>query len=370
MQPVLIAGAGPTGLAAALLLARADISCRVVEKELEPSPWSRALAINPRTLGILKDTDVTPRILDEGKPIRRMRLVRHGKTLVELDPSELKTPYPMTALPQTRTEALLTEALADYGVAPERGVELTGFKPTPDGVRVELRHSDGRPETVDTPVLFGADGSHSRVREVLGFELHGSSAPEKWKLVDVKLARDPGLDLDGLIDFRDPGFVFALAFDPTYWRVIANHDDPMDHIPGGVPVKEVVWSSDFHTGHRCASRMGEGRVAIGGDAAHVHSPVGARGLNLGVEDAYVFSEIVKDVLRNGKPERMADYDRLRTKTDRAVVTRVEALTNVLRGEGVWAAVRGVGPGLAAHLPKVRTMMEETVTGEDHPLELS
>ena len=367
MQPVLIAGAGPTGLAAALLLARADISCRVVDKAAEPSPWSRALAINPRTLEILDHTDVTPRILDEGKPIRRMRLVRDGETVVELDPGETEARYPLIALPQTRTERLLCEALAAYGV--ERGVELTDFMQDAGAVRATLRHPDGRSETVETPILYGADGAHSRVRDVLGVDFPGSSVPETWTLVDVTLERDPEIGADGFIDLRHPGFVFALAFDPTYWRVIASHDDPMAHIPGGVGVKEVVWSSDFHVGHRCAARLSEGCVAIGGDAAHLHAPVGGRGLNLGVEDAYVFSEIAKDVLR-GKPERMADYGRLRHEADHGVVRRVEALTNLIRGEGLWAPARGLAPGLAAGLPKLRRMMEEMVTGQDHEIKLS
>lgn len=369
-QPVLIAGAGPTGLAAALFLARADIGCRIVDRLDQPTPWSKALAVNPRTLELLENTDVTARILDEGKPIRRMRMARDGETLVELDPSELTAKYPMVALPQSRTEVLLAEALAAYNVEPERGVELTGFEQAGDLVRATLRHPDGTIETVETPILFGADGAHSRVREVLGLDFPGSSVPESWKLVDVKLERAPEGVADGLIELHSPGFVFALAFDPTYWRVIANHDDPMNHIPGDVPVKEVVWSSDFHISHRIASKLQEGRVAIGGDAAHLHSPIGARGMNLGIEDAYVFSEIVKDVLLNGRPERLADYGGLRHEADHGVVQRVEMLTNVLRGEGLWAAARGLAPGLAAGLPKMRHMMEEMVTGQDHPLKLS
>ena len=207
------------------------------------------------------------------------------------------------------------------------------------------------------------------MREGLGADFPGSSLPEPWRLVDVKLERAPEGEADGFIELRPHGFVFALAFDPTYWRVIANHDDPMRHLPGGVAASEVVWSSEFHISHRCASKLAEGRAAIGGDAAHLHSPVGARGMNLGIEDAYVFSEIAKDVLLNGKGERMADYGRLRHSADQGVVKRVEALTDMLRGEGVWAAARSLAPGLA-HFAKARTMMEETVTGQDHPIELS
>ena len=232
-------------------------------------------------------------------------MVRDGETLVTLDPSELKTNFPMTAIAQSRTEALLTEALAAYGVKPEREVEFVGLEQTEEGVRATLRHADGGEETVEASLLFGADGAHSKVREALGIGFPGSSYPEPWKLADVRLERAPAGDADGYIALRDPGFVFSLAFEPTHWRVIANHDDPLAHIPDNAPVKEVVWSSEFHISHRIADKLLVGRVALAGDAAHLHSPVGARGMNLGIEDAYVFSEIAKDVLNNGKPERLA-----------------------------------------------------------------
>ena len=370
MSPVLVVGAGPTGLAAALLLSRADIAVRIIDKAKEPTTLSKALAVNPRTLELLKATDVTPRVLAEGHPIRKMQMVRDGHQVLELNPSELKSDYPMTALPQSRTEALLTEALAAYGVTPEREVELTGFEQVEGGVRARLRRADASEEVVETPILFGADGSHSRVREGLKLGFSGSSLPEPWKLADVKLERAPAGGADGYIELRHPGFVFALAFEPTHWRVIANRDDPMDHIPDGAPVKEVVWASEFKISHRIADKLVVGRVALGGDAAHLHSPVGARGMNLGIEDAYVFSEICKDVLQNGKPERLEDYGRLRHEADHGVVKRVEMLTNVLRGQGAFAAARQLAPGLATAIAPLRKLMEEMVTGQDHPVRLS
>jgi 2-polyprenyl-6-methoxyphenol hydroxylase-like FAD-dependent oxidoreductase len=279
----------------------------------------------------------------------------------------------MTVLPQARTEAMLAEALrADFGLEPERGVTLDGLEMDGAMARAELVHADGRRETVETPVLFAADGAHSAVREALKLGFPGSTFPEAWRLVDVKLDAPVEGPL-GYIDLRPHGFVFALAFAPDHWRIICNFDDPVNHLPDGRSAREIVWASEFHISHRIAEKLAVGRAALGGDAAHLHSPVGARGMNLGIEDAWVFAELLAPALKDDPDAidaKLADYNRLRHAADKGVVERVEAMSRMVRGEGFWAVAREMAPGLLGALPPLRRLMMQTVAGLDHEVKLA
>jgi 3-(3-hydroxy-phenyl)propionate hydroxylase len=368
MGPILIVGAGPTGLAAALFLAAEGVACRIVDKATAPATESKALAVNPRTLALLEPTGVSARVLAEGRPIRRFELRRNGQVVLAMTLDELGASFPMTALPQARTEALLAEALAAYGVHPERGVALDELPQSPEAATAVLVHADGRRETVEAPLLFAADGAHSRVRHLLAVDFPGSAFAEPWRLADVRL-QAPVDGAEGYVELHPHGLVFALAFDPSHWRIISTIGDPLDHLPAGAKVAATLWASEFHISHRIAESLAVGRVALGGDAAHLHSPVGARGMNLGIEDAYVFAHIAKEVL-GGAPERLQDYGRLRHAVDKDVVQRIEVISRMARGEGLWNVVREVAPHLAGSLPPLRRLMEETVTGLDHPVRLS
>ena len=123
-QPqVLIVGAGPAGLAAALFLSRAGVAVRIIDAAAEPTRTSKALGVNPRTLHLLQDTGVTDRILAEAQEMRTLFLHHNGRPLTTFKPDwkALGADHPMVILPQARTEALLTQAAAPFGVAPERG---------------------------------------------------------------------------------------------------------------------------------------------------------------------------------------------------------------------------------------------------------
>jgi 2-polyprenyl-6-methoxyphenol hydroxylase-like FAD-dependent oxidoreductase len=368
MGPILIVGAGPTGLAGALFLAAQGVRCRIVDKALEPTTLSKALVCNPRTLELLEPTGVTAKVLAEGKPVGRFELHKGDEVLFGMRLEEIETRFPLTVIPQARTEALLAEALAGYGVHVERGVSFESLSQVEDAVTVVLAHADGRRETVETPILFAADGAHSLVRHALNLDFPGTAFPEPWKLADVKLqAPVEGAQVFG--EFLPHGLVFCAAFAPDHWRIITTRDEPTEHLPAGSQLKEVVWASDFHISHRIAEKLTVGRVLLGGDAAHLHSPVGARGMNLGIEDGYVFAHIAKDALE-GRPERLEDYHRLRHPVDKAVVKKIETISRIARGEGLWNVVREVAPHLAGQIPQLRRIMQETVAGMDHPVRLS
>lgn len=373
MDPPLIVGAGPTGLAAALFLAERGVEARIVDKAEVPSEQSKALAVNPRTLELLEPTGVTARILAEGRPVRRMELRRAGRTVLALQVSDLHPRFPMVVLPQARTETLLTEALAARGLAPDRGAALEAADQAGERVLATLARADGRREHIQAPLLLAADGAHSTVRVALKLAFPGSTLPEPWQLADIEFEAPPDPS-EGYLDLYPHGLVFALAFEPTHWRYISTVGDPLERLPRRARVKAVSWRSQFHISHRMVERMAVGRVGLGGDAAHLHSPLGARGMNLGIEDAYVFAAVASDALQRASDAevsaRLADYGRLRYATDRKVVRRIQAMTRVMSGEGGWGLLRAVGTRLMSAAPPLQSLLMRTAAGLDHPVRLS
>lgn len=360
---VLIIGAGPAGLAAALFLTRRGVAVRIIDAAPQPTRTSKALGVNPRTLDLLEDTGVTARILSEAQEMRTLFLHHHGKPMTTLKPDwkALGANHPMVILPQARTEALLTEALAAFGVATERGRALSTASQTDAAVTATL--ADG--ETIRTPLLFAADGAHSAVRKALNLDFPGDGWDEPWQLMDIDI---DGLQPDqGWIDLRDDGALIVLPFSGKTFRLIGFGRPLLDGLPSEWTIGAVHWRSDFHISHRMVERMTVGRICLAGDAAHIHSPLGARGMNLGIEDAFVYAACATDFLA-GEVGRLEDYNRLRHPVDTAVVDRVRGLTGMVRSTTPLADwLKGVVPPVIAHLPFVINAGLRVGMGLDHPV---
>src|ERR1700732_4492696 len=149
VPPVLIAGAGPTGLAAAMSLSRAGIPVRLIDKAREPLPWSRAIGIQARTLELFEQHRLVDPFLELGHRGRVANLYSNGQRLARLDFDPLQTRYPyLLFLDQSVTERLVTAHLVTLGVLVERGVELTELAQGPDGLSATLQRADGGSETM------------------------------------------------------------------------------------------------------------------------------------------------------------------------------------------------------------------------------
>ena len=377
MHTPLIVGAGPVGLAAALFLARHNIRTRLIEQATGRPETSRALAVNPRTLRLLEASGVTARMLERGLKITGARLSRNDQAIAHISLSELGGTYPfMLALSQATSEALLAEALAEQagkigGGEVERGVELVACAEH-DGLDVVLagHAGKGRGETeiVRPEWVLGCDGAHSKVRESLHIGFNGHTLAEPWTLMDVPLEGEIDPNAAHIRLFDDGGFLFLLRTvadtrvekPPYLWRLIGNVPDLFARLADARPAGPAVWSSSFHISHRIADVLCRGHAYLAGDAAHIHSPIGARGMNLGIEDAWVFAELAAR-------GRLGQYGALRRHVDHDVVKRIEALTTMVMGKQPW--VRGVRdlilPSML-NLP-LRGQMLRTLTGLDHKL---
>jgi 2-polyprenyl-6-methoxyphenol hydroxylase-like FAD-dependent oxidoreductase len=306
---VLVVGAGPTGLALAAQLRVFGAGFRIVDRQPEQVHESRALAIQPRTLEVLTGLGIAGTLVEHGSPAVRLQMHTGTRTaqLPLFDIGMDDTAYPfLLFLSQAETEKILATHLARHGVTVERGIELTGLHQHPDHATCTLRHADGHTETVDAEYVVGCDGARSAVRHHAGIDFTGSAYPQTFVLAD--------LDADGL----EPGaahvylsgagmlFFFPLGH-PAPWRLLGMRPDRDTPPPAGdepaptlselqaltdtytsddVRLHDPVWATYFQIHHRHATTYRAGRVFLAGDAAHIHSPAGAQGMNTGIQDAW------------------------------------------------------------------------------------
>jgi 2-polyprenyl-6-methoxyphenol hydroxylase-like FAD-dependent oxidoreductase len=302
---VLVVGAGPTGLTLAAQLAAHGVRAHVVDRSLDRVHESRALAIQPRTLEVLAGFGVTEQLVAAGNTAVRLHLHARGRvrTLPMFDLGLGDTAYPyLLFLSQAETERILLQHVLDAGVTVDRGVELIHLSAASDNVTCRLRHGDERVETVRVEYVVGCDGAHSTVRRCAGIPFAGSAYPQTFVLADLEA---DGLEREAAHAFlSETGMLFFFPLgQPASWRLLVMRP-PTDPTPPDAPVtiSEVraladaltggavrlhhpVWMTNFRLHHRAATRYRAGRVLLAGDAAHIHSPAGAQGMNTGIQDA-------------------------------------------------------------------------------------
>jgi 2-polyprenyl-6-methoxyphenol hydroxylase-like FAD-dependent oxidoreductase len=358
---VLIVGAGPTGLALGIDLARRGVEALVVERADGLFPGSRGKGIQPRTQEVFDDLGALEAIRAAGGPYPARMIWEDGERIGELPTSGAieaaeGTPYtdPLMVA-QWRTQEVLYARLAELGGNVSFGREVTGVAQDADGVTVWF--ADGR--TARARYVVAADGGRSAVRRALGVGMTGEMVdPAPFLVADIRLTgldRDhwhtfPGADgtgvalcpLAGTDDFQlqarlAEGTELDLSLDGIRKLVAGyTHLDAED-------VTGLRWVSDFRPRTGLADRFRVGRVFLAGDAAHIHSPAGGQGLNTSVQDAYNLGWKLGAVLRAGAPEGLLDtYEEERRANAAAVL---ELSTGVHRGEvrrGTATVQLGVG----------------------------
>jgi 2-polyprenyl-6-methoxyphenol hydroxylase-like FAD-dependent oxidoreductase len=195
-------------------------------------------------------------------------------------------------VPQNITERVLADALREHGIVVERGTEFVGARIEGIGAAVDLRTTEAA-ETAHVSWLIGADGAHSSVRKALGIDFPGIRSEFDWSLVDIDLG-DAANDVAELCFAHGAPFLARLPMGHGRHRLISNIADLRELIPEQWAPGAIHWFSAFKVSHRMTDRRLLGRAALIGDAAHIHSPAGGRGMNLGIEDAVTLARLIRE----------------------------------------------------------------------------
>lgn len=303
---VLIIGAGPTGTTLGIDLARRGLQVRIIDKASKAFGGSRAKGVQPRSLEVFADLGVLDDILAAGSLYPKLGL--HvgpfnvpWRMFRNVEPSA-SIPYPNTWLvPQYSVDSALHAQLGRLGHQAEFGHELVDLMQDAEAVTATVLTSSGQ-EKITARYMVGADGGSSAVRKKLGVDFSGST-DERDRILIVD-AVTTGLSRDRWHFWPRLGgrFVGACPLPHTelfQWMIrLAPGEEPPQalaaivqriHAHTGnrrISLRDTQWQSVFRPNIRLAEHYRDGRVFLAGDAAHVHTPAGAQGLNTGVQDAY------------------------------------------------------------------------------------
>jgi 2-polyprenyl-6-methoxyphenol hydroxylase-like FAD-dependent oxidoreductase len=355
-QRIFIAGAGPVGLTAAIELRRRGFEPRIVDPDLSPSPQSRALAVNARTLDLMQPSGVTDMLLAAGNRIRRLVIRRGTRVVARIELSRIPHRFNfMLAIPQSQTEAILARRFSELGGRLERGVALADFSQT---APIGLSLANG--ERAEADILVGADGSHSLVRKKLSLGFPGETQEQLFGLADVTLDSWPFAADTAVLTVMNTHLAPYIPLGEGYGRFISTRGDCLNNLPADAKVASFEWETDFRISYRQVASYQQGNAFLAGDAAHIHSPAGGRGMNLGMEDACWLAWLLEQ-------GRQAEYTSLRHPQGEAVLKYTHSFTEFVRGRGSLQdmAILFALP-LAMRIPAVSRRLFSIVTGLDTP----
>ncbi len=330
-ERILIAGGGPVGLIAALVLAREDIPVTVCESEAEPTEDLRASTFHPPTLDMLDTLGITDRLIGAGlvAPTWQIRDRKTGP-VVTLDMSALKNDTAHPYRVQCEQWKLVRFALADLAAYDHAevlfGHRATGVRQDADTVTLEVEGPKG-PRSFVGRYLIGADGATSAVRTALDIAFEGFTYEELFLSISTPFElADHFPQLTYINYITDPDEWLVLLRVKSLWRVLipvapnlpkgkvlsdAFIEDRMQALLARPETYEIAHRTLYRIHQRVADKYRVGRAFVAGDAAHINNPLGGMGLNGGLQDAFNLTERLAKVWKGGDADLLDQYERQR-----------------------------------------------------------
>jgi len=346
---VLVVGAGPTGLMLANQLARRGVRTTIIDRHAGPARETRALGVQARTMEIYAKLGVVERAFELGICATGANIWGNGRKSARLplgDAGRQLTPYPyIFILGQDDNERILGDRLRDWNTAVQWNTELVALAQHDDRVVATLKAAEGTTREITAAWIGGCDGARSAVRELSGIGFPGAPYEHVFFVADVQVTGDMVPDEVNVYLWRSGFHLFFPMRGTAHWRIVGILPADLRGRPDTDPVKfdDVVpslhaeagsrlafagctWFSTYRIHHRAAERFRDRRCFLLGDAAHIHSPVGAQGMNTGLQDAYnlawkmalvVQGRSDAALLDSYEAERIPVARRLLASTDRA-----------------------------------------------------
>lgn len=344
---VVIVGAGPTGLALACQFIRYGVEFIIVDQREGITPYSKALGVHARTLEIYEQLGLAQSAVEQGAIAAKARLLKSGEVRAEVDLSNLGTgltAYPYVLfLEQSKNEQLLYDYLKQHGKTVHWQTELVSFSQTEETVTAEVRAVDGTSQRFEAKYLVGCDGPKSPVRHGLGLGFAGSTFERVFYVADVQIDWHLPHDAVQVSLLQDSLLVFFPLQGKNRYRIVGTFPEEFSKDDSEVlyaeieqriqqeagfalTVHDVEWFSTYKVHSRHVSQFSQGRCFLAGDAAHIHSPVGAQGMNTGIQDGYnlawklafvLSGKVNETILETYNQERLENAKHLLQTTDRA-----------------------------------------------------
>ncbi|KAG0044259.1 hypothetical protein BGZ83_010491 [Gryganskiella cystojenkinii] len=406
--PVLISGAGPTGLFAAVLLTKLNIPCRLIERHLEVSPLSKALVVHARTMEFFAMSGIIDRFLDEGHHLREFHVWQAGKlsaVFPVLDNKESQYNFGLF-LEQKRTTALLTAELNELGVQIDRGWELMDTRVVEEGdqswvettirkakVGTNTRSTESKvlgvveedaeelgkeyeTEIVRSEYLIAADGGKSVVRHKLNIAFPGRTLDNNIIIYDGHVESDIPLDCITVFNGNNDRIIGSLPLHDGQVRMILDNGTltPEEHKalkPEDLTLEKFTalardcigpnhkfepktcsWLTYYRVNERHAEHFThKGRVFLAGDASHVHSPAGGQGMNTGLQDSYNLAWKLALVMHGLAPKSLLDTFEVERKPVAEGIIKLSAvlLENGLAQDFIRRTIRRIAIAIGPYL---------------------
>jgi 2-polyprenyl-6-methoxyphenol hydroxylase-like FAD-dependent oxidoreductase len=337
---VLVVGAGPTGLMLANQLVRRGVSTLIIDRHAGPSLETRALGVQARTLEIYSQLGIVDRALELGKRGTGGNIWADGQRRARValsDAGEKVTPYPfILVLGQDDNERIMGDHLRELGSTVQWNSELVSLTQQADSVTAVVKLPDGSHRNILTAWVAGCDGARSAVRESIGITFAGAPYQHVFFVADTEITGSMVPDEVNVYLFKDGFHLLFPMRGKDHWRIVGILPQGLRDKPDlkfdtvipslrnesgeGLSIKSCAWFSTYRIHHRSAVRFRDRRCFLLGDAAHIHSPVGAQGMNTGLQDAYNLAWKLALVVKNhAKPALLDSYEQERIPVAQALL---------------------------------------------------
>jgi 2-polyprenyl-6-methoxyphenol hydroxylase-like FAD-dependent oxidoreductase len=343
---VVIVGAGPTGLALACQLIRYGVDFVIFDKKETTTPHSKAIGVQARTLEIYEQIELAGKLVEQGWITENASLIEGGEVRGVIDLSTIgegMSPYPfLLIVEQGKHEKLLYDFIRSTGKDVLWQTELVEFSQDESGVRANIKKADGESETIEAKFLVGCDGAKSIVRHALGLTFEGSTFERLFYVADTQVDWRFAHDSLYVCLAQNTITAFFPMVGENHFRIVGTFPEGHQKDEGEIlyeeieaqikkdtelelDIHDVNWFSVYRVHSRRVNKFSNGRCFVAGDAAHIHTPAGAQGMNTGIQDGYNLAWKLAAVLRGKSSlslletyneERVANAKRLLQTTDR------------------------------------------------------